>query len=96
MHNALITFYVTPPGWIEVDTFNLLWLAFDYTGDLNRRAAYIAEYRLVFEVVEVAPDVFIPVYRFTGSWWPALFGFYSTTDPACASPCNLVTFPPVP
>jgi len=93
MHTALITLYITPPGWVEVDAFNALWAAFDYTGNIQRRDAYIAEYGLVFEEIEVAPDEFIPVYRFTRSWWPNLFNFFSTSDTSCPEPCAYVRFP---
>ena len=93
MHTILVTLYITPPGWVEVDAFDLFWAACDPDNYTPRKEAYISEYGLVFEIVEPAPDVFIPVYRFTRSWWPALFGFFATSDTSCPTPCTLVSFP---
>jgi len=91
----LLPFYITPPGWVEVALFDSFWAFYDPDNFTPRKQAYIAEYGLVFETVEVEPDVFVDVYRFTRSWWPNLFLFFSTTDPSCPEPCALVVFPPV-
>lgn len=95
VHTALVTFYITPPGWVEVDVFDAIWAFNDPDNYTPRKEAYIRDYGLVFEIVEPAPDVFIPVYRFTRTWWPALFFFFSTSDTSCPNPCDLVEFPPV-
>jgi len=94
MHTFLVTYYITPPGYIEQATFDLLWASVDYTLSNQRRLFYIQAYNLEPDVIINPDESETDIYRFTGDWWPALFGFFSTSDTSCPVPCGIATFPP--
>jgi len=90
---ALLTYYVTPPGYIPKTDFLALWFVAEGAVDTPRMFRYIEQYRLIPDVVEIAPDEFIDIYRFGTIWWPQLLVFAGSHSLICATPCSLITFP---
>lgn len=90
VHTALITLYITPPGYVTQADFDLIWYLADYTASSQRKARYVDGYGLVPDVIVNPDESETPIYRFTRSWWPSLLTFFNTHTPFCSGNCPLV------
>jgi len=90
---ALLTYYITPPGWISRADFDAIWFVAEGSLFTPRQEFFIYNYRLIPDTIEIAPDEFLDIYRFGARWWPQLLVYAGTHPLICESPCSLITFP---
>lgn len=94
LSTALVNYYITPPGYIEQATFDVLYALADPMNSFPRKEQYIYTYALIADVIVNPDESETPIYRFGTNWWPQLFVFFSTHDTNCPQPCAYVAFPP--
>lgn len=90
---ALMFYYVTPPGWVSKADFELIWALNEGALFTPRMNWFIENFRLIPDVIEIAPDEFLDIYRFGTRWWPQILVYAGTHPLDCPTPCSLVTFP---